>query len=96
MSFIGFQDTIVVAIYLVFAVLKVWAFVDCVRRPAPAFPAVNRQTKTLWLILTGITALTGLVFDPLGLFGIAGIVIALLYLFEIRPQIMELTGGRGR
>jgi hypothetical protein len=95
MSFVGFQNMIVVAVYLVFAVLKVWAFVDCVRRPEAAFPAVDRQSKTLWLILTGIAALTGLVFDPLGLFGIAGIVIALLYLFEIRPRIMELT-GRGR
>ena len=34
--------------------LKVFAFVDCVRRPAAAFPAVGRQTKPLWLILTAL------------------------------------------
>ncbi len=92
MSFFQFQNLVVVMVYAVFAVLKVWAFVDCLRRPERAFPAVERQTKTLWLVLTGITALTGLVPNPLSIFGIAGIVVALIYLFEIRPRITELTG----
>lgn len=92
MSFIQFQDFVVVAVYIVFALLKIWAFVDCLRRPQQAFPAVDRQSKTLWLVLTGLAALTGLVFDPLGIIGIAGVVPALLYLFEIRPRIAELTG----
>ena len=93
MAFVQFQDLVITAIYVVFAVLKVWAFVDCLRRPEQAFPAVGRQSKVLWLVLTGISALTGLVFDPLGIFGIAGVVVALLYLFEIRPRIIEITGS---
>lgn len=93
MAFIQFQNLVITAIYVVFAVLKVWAFVDCLRRPEQAFPAVGRQSKVLWLVLTGISALTGLVFDPLSIFGIAGVVVALLYLFEIRPRIMEITGS---
>lgn len=93
MAFVQFQNLVITAIYVVFAVLKVWAFVDCLRRPEQAFPAVGRQSKVLWLVLTGISALTGLVFDPLGIFGIAGVVVALIYLFEIRPRIMEITGS---
>ena len=92
MSFVEFQVGITMIIYVVFAVLKIWAFVDCLRQRKDAFPAVNRQTKTLWLVLTGISALTGLVFDPLGIIGIAGVVVALIYLFEIKPKIQELIG----
>lgn len=92
MSFVEFQVGVTLIIWIVFAVLKIWAFVDCLRQRADAFPAVNRQTKTLWLILTGIAALTGLVFDPLGIIGIAGVVVALIYLFEIKPKIQELIG----
>jgi uncharacterized membrane protein YfcA len=91
-SFVAFQDLVVVVVYVVFAVLKIWAFVDCLRQQPQAFPAVGRQSKTLWLVLTGLAALTGLVFDPLGIIGIAGVVPALLYLFEIRPRITELLG----
>jgi hypothetical protein len=91
--FLEFQNLVMLAIYVLFAGLKVWAFVDVARRPQQAFPAVDRQTKTLWLILTGIAALTGLApLNPVGLIGIAGVVIALLYLFEIRPRIKEITG----
>ncbi len=79
-------------IWGVFAVIKVWAFVDCARQRQDAFPAVQRQTKTLWLILTGIAALTGLLPGlTLGIIGIAGIVIALIYLFEIKPRIAQVT-----
>lgn len=92
MSFVEFQVGITMIIYVVFAVLKIWAFVDCLRQRKDAFPAVNRQTKTLWLVLTGISALTGLVIDPLGIIGIAGVVVALIYLFEIKPKIQELIG----
>ena len=91
MSFIEFQVGVTLIIWIVFAILKVWAFIDCLRQRADAFPAVQRQTKTLWVILTGIAALTGLVFDPLGIVGIAGVVVALIYLFEIKPRIAEIT-----
>ena len=87
MSFVTFQVGVTLIIWIVFAVLKIWAFVDCLRQRADAFPAVQRQSKTLWLILTGIAALTGLLPDPLGIMGIAGIVVALIYLFEIKPRI---------
>lgn len=94
MSFIAFQSVVLIAVWVVFAVLKIWAFVDCLRQKEQYFPAVERQTKMLWLILTGIAALTGLVFEPLGIVGIAGVVVALIYLFEIKPRIQQLTNPR--
>jgi len=45
---------------------EVWAFVDAVRRPAPAFPAAGKQTKPLWLVILGVAAVIGLWSATLG------------------------------
>ena len=77
--------------------LGVWAFVDCLRRRADAFPAIGRQSKQMWLLLTGASPLVQFLFGYfglLGLLGIAGAVVALVYLVDVRPKIIEITGGR--
>ncbi|MFN8171488.1 MAG: DUF2516 family protein [Candidatus Nanopelagicales bacterium] len=74
--------------------LKVFAFVDCARRPAAAFPAVGRQTKLLWLILTALAALEGLLPSLTLNIGMAATVVALVYLFVVRPPIVAITGRR--
>lgn len=89
------QNLVTLVLWVLFGVVKIWAFVDCVRRPAQAFPAVNRISKVLWLILTGVAALTALLPGlTLNIIGIAGLVIALIYLFDVRARIADLMGGR--
>lgn len=89
------QNLVELVLWVLFGIVKIWAFVDCVRRPAAAFPAVGRVSKVLWLILTGIAALTGLLPGfTLNIIGIAGIVVALIYLFDVRARIADLMGGR--
>ena len=89
------QDLVVFALWALLLGVKAFALVDCFRQPAAAFPAVGRQTKTLWLILCAVSALTGVLPQlTLTLFGIAGTVVAMIYLFDIRPRIVEITGGR--
>ncbi|MDP2014589.1 MAG: DUF2516 family protein [Actinomycetota bacterium] len=89
------QNLVLLVLWVLFLVIKVYAFIDCIRRPAPAFAAVSRQNKVLWLLLTGISALAALVFqDPLSIFGIAGLVASLVYLFDVRPRIIELLANR--
>ncbi len=71
-----------------------WAFIDCARRRADAFPAIGRHSKGLWLGLTGAATLVALAgFSPIGILGIAAIVIAGVYLLDIRPRIVEITSG---
>ena len=89
------QNLVTLVLWVLFGIVKIWAFVDCVRRPAQAFPAVNRISKVLWLILTGVAALTALLPGlTLNIIGIAGLVIALIYLFDVRARIADLLGGR--
>ena len=95
MLFSATQDLVTLVLWVLFGIVKIWAFVDCVRRPAPAFPAVGRVSKVLWLILTGAAALTGLLPQlTLGIIGIAGLVVALIYLFDVRTRIVDILGGR--
>lgn len=86
------QGFVLYALWIILLAVKVYAIIDCARRPAAAFPAVDRKSKVLWLILTGVSALLGLIPDQtLGLLGIAGTVVALVYLFDVRPRIIDIT-----
>jgi len=76
-------------------VVSAWAFIDCIRARPDAFPAIGRQSKGMWLALTGGATLVSLAtFSPIGILGIASIVIAGVYLLDIRPKIAEITSGR--
>ncbi len=71
-----------------------WAFIHCLRTRPDAFPAIGRQSKGLWLALTGGATLVSLAwFSPIGILGIASIVIASVYLLDIRPKIAEILSG---
>jgi hypothetical protein len=89
------QELVLLALWAITLAIKGYAFVDCLRRQPPAFPAVGRQSKVLWLVLTGLAALAGILPAlTLSIFGIAGIVIALVYLFDVRTRIIDITGSR--
>lgn len=91
----GFESLIVHTLWAILLVVKIFAFVDAIRRPADYFPFIGRQTKLLWVALTGISVLAGLAPSlALSIFGIAGTVIALIYLFDIRPKMIEITGRK--
>ena len=52
-------------------VIEAWAFVDALRRPTTSFVAASKQTKPIWLIITGVALLIGIggVLQQLTLFG---------------------------
>ena len=58
-------------------IVEVWAFIDAVRRPTAAFPAAGKQTKPLWLIITGVAGAIGLYSAAQTSSGI-GIVVSIL------------------
>jgi len=91
--FDSIQGLVVWILWALFLAIKGFAFVDCLRRPAAVFPAVSRQSKVLWLVLSGLAALTGLLPSmTLNLIGLAGLVAALIYLFDVRSRINDLMG----
>lgn len=79
-------------LFVLFIGLKGVAFVDCLRWPKEAYPAIGRKSKVLWALLTGISLLTAFITSPTDIFGLAGAAIALIYLFDVRPRIKEILG----
>ncbi|MCL2787593.1 MAG: DUF2516 family protein [Micrococcales bacterium] len=83
------------ALSLAALVIEVWAFGDCLTRRASAFYAEGKLKKTTWLLLTGIAALVGVSGVPLirggigfgGLLSIAAVVVAIVYLVDVRPAV---------
>ena len=81
--------------------LEAWALLDCVRHKSAAFEATGKRTKMFWLALTGGATLIGVIslfssggiFGTLGLFGLAAVVAASIYLADVRPAVKD--AGRG-
>jgi len=90
---------ITLAMGIIGALVGVFAFVDAVTRRADAYPAADKQTKTTWLAISGLSGaalVLGLypgVFPPPSLLWLAGIVGSLVYLLDVRPRLREVTGG---
>ena len=89
------------ALLVVAFVVEAWAFIDAIRRPAPAFAAASKQTKPIWLIILGVATLIGLggAVGDLSLFSILPIiafVAAAIYHTDVKPKVRQFkSGGSG-
>ena len=79
-------------------VLFVWAIVDCFTRKAAAFPAADKLTKPAWLAILVFAGLIGafLPSSPLGILSLIAVIVASVYLADVRPAVREISGGSSR
>lgn len=95
MQVFTYESGVLGILFLVLAVVKVWALVDALIRPAPAFPAADKLTKAAWLWILGLGLAAHLVWaSPIGLLSIAGTIAAFVYLLDVRPSVASLTRRR--
>lgn len=89
------------ALSLVIFVLSLWALVDCLMRPASAFPAAGKRTRSFWLILTGLAAVVSFLALPIGvqwlpqIVALVAAVVAIVYLVDVRPAVAPYSRRRG-
>lgn len=82
---------VVFIIFLALFVLKLFAFIDALTRPAPSYVAAGKQTKVFWGVILGIGTFINFSFIAL-----AGVIAAIVYLVDVRPAIREVgRGGQG-
>jgi Protein of unknown function (DUF2516) len=79
-------------------VAEAWAFIDTLRRPPGAFPAVGKQTKPIWLLINGVAAVIGLAslayhMSLVSLLPIVAFVAAAIYLTDVRPKVKDFRRG---
>jgi hypothetical protein len=91
----AFESGVLLLLYMVLAVIKAWALIDAVSRPAQAFPAVRKLTKPAWLWILGLGLVAHIVFaSPIGLLSMAGTIAAFVYLLDVRPAVASVTRRR--
>lgn len=81
---------------LALLVFKIFALVDAATVRAEAYPAAGKQTKNTWLAILGIGLAVSLLFPgALGIFSIAALIAAIVYVVDVRPAVREVgRGGR--
>lgn len=72
-------------------VIKVWALIDCLTRPGPAFGVAGKLSKGAWVAILLVAVLLG--SGVFGLLGIAGLVAGIVYLVDVRPAVREIRPG---
>jgi hypothetical protein len=68
------------------------AFIDSLTHPKEAYVAGDKLTKPAWCLILGLAlAAHMLIWSPLSLFNLVGIVAAIVYLVDVRPTLRALT-----
>ncbi|HEY9313010.1 DUF2516 family protein [Williamsia sp.] len=81
------QSFVLLALTVVAGIAAAVALVHAAIQRPDAFPAVDRQSKVIWVsILAAATAFIWL-FGAIGLLGIIGVVAMLVYLVDVRPRV---------
>jgi Protein of unknown function (DUF2516) len=78
--------------------IETWAFIDAITRPAAAYVAAGKLTKTKWLFILGIAFVLGLYSaaqgGSIGFLSLIAIVAAGVYLSDVRPKVREFKNSR--
>jgi Protein of unknown function (DUF2516) len=94
--FLWTASLLTIVLGLIELAVKAFAFIDCCIRPSRAFEAAGKQTKMLWLIITGASALWNLLSPSLvSIINVAGLIASIVYLVDVRPAVRGVGGGRG-
>jgi hypothetical protein len=79
----------------VFAGIKIWALMDAASHPKAAYEFIARMNKNFWLAFLAVAVLVqfasvSLGWSPIGLVNLVGLILALVYLVDMRPKLREL------
>ena len=80
--------------------IEAWALIDAIIRPAHAFTASGKLTKTKWLLILAVAAVVGLAgavygVGPTSILPVAAFVAAAVYLADVRPKVKEFRKSGG-
>ena len=88
----GLVGYVLFALQIAVLVAVVYAFVHAAMQRPDAYPAVDKLTKPVWLVILGVAGLLVLVFGTSVLGMVIGSVAAGIYLVDVRPKLLEIQG----
>ncbi|MFI1286185.1 DUF2516 family protein [Streptomyces sp. NBC_01310] len=90
----GFDRGVIPLLGLAMLVLAVVALAFAVVAREDAYRAAEKQTKTFWLVILGITVVVDF-FLPMLFLQIAGLVATIVFFVDVRPALKQVSGGGG-
>jgi SNF family Na+-dependent transporter len=75
--------------------VKVFALVDALRYSNNQYVSAGKRSRTLWLVLTGLSLAFHLITDVLNLVSLAGTIASIVYLVDVRPALQQVSGRGG-
>lgn len=90
------QGWIILALGLLALAAEIYALVHAARQRPDAFTAAGKQSKVFWVAALVVATLLGFAVlgSGFGLLAIIGIVVAGVYLADVRPAIDTVMGRR--
>lgn len=88
--FLGPIHGIFALLSLALLALKIWALVDACLQPERAYIAAGKWSKVGWVVVLAL----GCLAVGFGIFGLAALVAAIVYLVDVRPALREVRGKR--
>ncbi|WP_040511191.1 DUF2516 family protein [Gordonia soli] len=95
MSFLAYGQSLVLLILTVVAgVAAAVGLLHAALQRKDAFPAVDRQSKVIWVSILAAATLFIWLFGAISLLGLIGVVAAIVYIVDVRPRVDEIQGKR--
>ena len=82
-------------IWLALLGIKVFALVDALRYSNNQYVSAGKRSRTLWLVLTGLSLAFHLITNVLDLVSLAGTIASIVYLVDVRPALQQISGRGG-
>ncbi|WP_035750418.1 DUF2516 family protein [Arthrobacter sp. 35W] len=95
-------NALLILLGLVALGIQGWALADCLRTKTEDFERAYKRTKSFWALLTGGSALMGVLYiagPGMGfsmLLNLAAVTAASVYLADVRPALAQVRRGGNR
>jgi Protein of unknown function (DUF2516) len=89
---LGVTGLIALLIWVGLLGVKIFALVDSLRYSNNQYVSAGKRSRTLWLVLTGLSLAFHLISGVLDLVNIAGTVASIVYLVDVRPALQQVSG----
>ncbi len=86
--------SVIQLIFLAMLAMGVVALFFAATAREDAYRAADKQKKSFWLIILGITVVVNL-FVPILFLQIAGLIASIVFMVDVRPAIKAVSGGGG-
>ncbi len=88
----GVAGLVLAVVSWVVIAVTIYAFVHAAMQRTDAYPAAEKLTKPVWLVILGVAGLLAF-FGVLDIMGVAIAAVASgVYLVDVRPKLLEVQG----